>query len=139
MQREGRCLCGSVHFTAQIEGTGFGACHCAMCRRWCGGPFLSLRTVGVQWHSDASVRTFRSSDWAERGYCGECGSSLFYRIVTPGSDPGRIHLAVGSLDDATGLRLTTEVFIDHKPPGYDFAGELQRLTEAEIFSRYGPD
>lgn len=38
---EGHCLCGSVRFTAS-DARGIGACHCAVCRRWGGGPLLAF-------------------------------------------------------------------------------------------------
>jgi hypothetical protein len=27
------------------------------------------------------VRTYASSEWAERGFCSQCGTHLFYRVI----------------------------------------------------------
>jgi hypothetical protein len=47
-------------------------------------------------------------------------------------------LCVGAFDDSSELRLTREIFIDHKPDGYAFAGEHPRLTAAETLAEYAP-
>ena len=42
VRQAGQCLCGAVRFDAVIARAEMGACHCAMCRRWTGGVFLSV-------------------------------------------------------------------------------------------------
>jgi len=36
MERTGRCLCGAISYTAKADAPRLSACHCDMCRRWCG-------------------------------------------------------------------------------------------------------
>jgi hypothetical protein len=43
----------------------------------------------------------------------------------------RISHAGRSVRRSICFRITGEIFIDRKPPGYDFAGDHPRLTEAE--------
>ena len=38
---QGLCLCGGVRVEAELN-QHLEACHCGMCRRWGGGPFLSV-------------------------------------------------------------------------------------------------
>ncbi|MCB9778561.1 MAG: GFA family protein [Alphaproteobacteria bacterium] len=133
LDRDGGCLCGSVRFTAHLRSPTFGACHCGMCRKFAGGPFLAIGTAGVDWHQDADLRTYDSSAWAERGFCGRCGSSLFYRI----KGNGMTIVAFGALDDPRGLTLAREVFIDERPDAYCFAGDLKGLTGAELMAKAG--
>jgi hypothetical protein len=105
-----------------------------MCRRWSGGPFLSVGSSEVSWLGEEQLGTYQSSEWAERGFCSVCGSSLFYRVTAPGPHHGRTHLAFGTLDDQGEIRMTLEYFIDRKPEAYSFAGDRKRLTEAEVFA-----
>jgi len=42
IERRGRCLCGAVQFTVNTAANEIGACHCKMCRRWCGGPLMAM-------------------------------------------------------------------------------------------------
>ena len=137
MERQGKCLCGAVTYTAKGIEPKLGACHCAMCRRWTGGPLLSIGSSDVAWAGQDKIRTFKSSDWAERGFCSVCGSALFYRVTAPGPHQGRLHIAFGTLDDQSGFKMNIEFFIDKKPAAYTLAGERKTLTEAEVFAMFG--
>jgi len=137
MERKGKCLCGAVSYTAKDLKPELSACHCGMCRRWTGGPLLAVGTGEVVWEGEDKLTTFKSSDWAERGFCAVCGSSLFYRITAPGKHQGALHLAFGTLDDQRGFDLRLEYFIDKKPEAYTLAGERKTLTEAEVFALFG--
>jgi hypothetical protein len=135
MQRTGKCLCAAVTFTADIQPT-IVACHCGMCRRWTGGVFLTTPAKDIHFTGEDAITRYKSSDWAERGFCSRCGSSLFYRVTAKGPHEGETVLAVGALDDASGMTLDEELCIDHKPDGYSFAGEPKQKTEAEMFASF---
>jgi hypothetical protein len=105
-----------------------------MCRRWSSGALLCAAATGVTFTGTESLATYRSSAWAERGFCKACGSSLFY-LLKP---TGQYFMCVGAFDDPSELRLTSEIYIDHKPEGYAFAGEHPRLTEAEVLAKFAP-
>lgn len=134
--KTGGCLCGAVRYELTETPTEYAACHCGMCRKFTGGIELGLMVPsgGVTWAKDESLQTFTSSEWAERGFCNICGSSLFWRLTAPGEMQGLLSLSAGSLDDFDGLRFVSEVYIDHKPDSHAFAGERQRLTEAEVMA-----
>jgi hypothetical protein len=136
MERTGRCLCGAVSYAAKDLEPKMAACHCGMCRRWTGGPLLSVGSSDVSWSGTDKIRTYTSSEWAERGFCAVCGTSLFYRVTAPGPHHGRVHVAFGTLDDQSGFDLTLEFFIDLKPEAYTLAGERRRLTEAEVMALF---
>ena len=134
MEATGKCLCGAVTFTASNINPEMHACHCAMCRRWTGGPNLSLQTGRVTFNSGADlIKRYSSSEWAERGFCGECGSNLFYRMK--GQDD--YIMTLGSFDDSAGFHLHGEIYIDSKPSCYAFAGDHSRMTEAEFMASMG--
>jgi hypothetical protein len=57
-------------------------CHCEECRRWSGylGAFTATRTEHLVLAGEGALRwadSPRSDRHARRGFCGECGSSLF--------------------------------------------------------------
>ncbi|MDY6983113.1 MAG: GFA family protein, partial [Pseudomonadota bacterium] len=76
---KGSCLCGAVTITAP-DLSEIAACHCGMCRRWGGGPFMTLH-AGQDVKVEGDVKTYRSSDWAERAFCGTCGTHLYYHLL----------------------------------------------------------
>lgn len=132
MAESGRCLCGAVSFTADSVETEHHVCHCGMCRRWSGGPVFAAIASGVRFDGDEHLGRYTSSDWAERGFCRRCGTSLFYHLKPKG-----IYLiGVGAFDDAAKFRVGGEIYIDMKPPGYALAGDHERLTEAETVARF---
>ena len=132
MRRTGRCLCGAVTYTATLAKAEMSACHCGMCRRWSGGVLLSVGTAGVELEGD--VATYPSSDWAERGFCPKCGTSLFFRMTAPEKYAGFTSIMFGTLDDQSGIELAVEWFSDRRPDAITLAGERKTITEAEAFA-----
>ena len=52
-------------------------------------------------------------------------------------DEIRSAMCAGAFDDQSGFHLVSEIFIDRKPPNYEFAGEHERMTEKEVYEKYG--
>lgn len=128
----GRCLCGAVRYEVDSVETGHHACHCGMCRRWAGAPVFAAAASGVRFAGAENLSRFVSSEWAERGFCSRCGSHLFYYLK-----PAQQYLmCVGSFDDAAQFTLAREIYVDHKPHGYAFAGDLPKQTEAEVIAQF---
>ncbi len=81
------CLCGALRYEAAYENKPRDSffCHCRLCRRATGQP-----VVAGMYFPESAVRftagrpqTYRSSPYAERGFCGTCGTPLFYHSVMP--------------------------------------------------------
>ncbi len=132
---KGHCLCGAVHITANTMNKHLGACHCAMCRRWTGGPLFAVDCgTDVAFEGEENISVFNSSDWAERGFCARCGSHLFYRL----KENQQYMMAVGVFDNCEDIVFDHQVFIDEKPGYYDFANETKNMTGAEVFALFAP-
>lgn len=127
----GKCLCGSVRFEV-AEVHEIDACHCNMCQSWNGGPFIGADIRGqVTFQSDETLTWYASSDWAKRGFCGKCGSSLFYRLT---EQDDFWSISAGALDLPTGLSIGKEIFVDEKPDYYNFSGDQPRYTGPEFLA-----
>jgi len=102
--RRGSCLCRGVTFEADAPLGDVIACHCSQCRRTSGHIWAGSFVPRAQFRllSDATLRWYRSSPGVERGFCRDCGASLFWQ-PSEGAD---ICVAAGALDLPTGLRLT---------------------------------
>ena len=133
-ERAGHCLCGKVKITAKNAGNSVGACHCKMCRRWGGGPFMEIDCgARVEIDGEENISVFDSSKWAERGFCRNCGTHLFYRLKE-----SRQHMIpVGFFEDSKSLTFEGQVFIDEKPDYYEFSNKTKELTGAELFALFG--
>lgn len=135
---KGSCLCGAVSITAGAH-TEINACHCSMCQRWGGGPLLSVHCGSdLQITGQDAVATFKSSEWAERGFCARCGTHLYYRLVQVGNEKvSEYAVPVGLFQDGTSFSFDEQIFIDKKPAYYAFANRTRMLTEAEVFAKFG--
>jgi hypothetical protein len=131
---KGHCLCGAVGITAP-DNPQMSACHCSMCRRWGGGPFLTVHCgPDVRISGSEHVTAFRCSDWAERAFCARCGAHLYYRLV-PANE---YIMAAGLFQDGTAFQFSEQIFVDEKPGSYAFANDTSELTGAEVFAKYAP-
>ncbi len=128
----GHCLCGAV--TLRVENhRGFTAiCHCRMCQRWSGGLFICFPADADDVAVDGPVMRYASSGFAERAFCGTCGSHLWYRAQ--GGD-GHYALMPGLFDRARDLPLKSEIYTDRALPGLALYGDHARATRAQYESR----
>ena len=134
MQITGQCLCGAVQFTGTpIQGGGISVCHCGQCRRWASGPLMSVRMAdGVTLTTSDGLAWHASSDFGERGFCRNCGSTLFWREAGAERDWA---VSVGTLAEGHGQRIAEHIWVDDKPGFYDFADDAPRLTAAQAIAR----
>ena len=114
--RRGSCLCGAVSYTVSAPLGAVTACHCGQCRKWSGHLAAA---VPAPWDSVAVTGAptwFASSAGARRGFCGACGSSLFWEEFD-----GLVYLMAGSLDDVEGLTMDGHIFYADKGAYYSLA------------------
>ena len=132
MEHRGACLCGAVRVVARTKSNHIGACHCGMCRKWGGGPLMAVECEdAVTFEGEAEIATYGSSEWAERGFCRQCGTHLFYRLKEAG-----FSIPVGLFDGDATWTLSDQIFIDQKPGFYSFAETTKNLTGEEVFAQY---
>jgi hypothetical protein len=128
-QHQGKCLCGKVTFSIEIEKKEASHCHCEMCRTWSAGTLLMAHGHNAPKVQDESaLGVYSSSDWGERCFCKHCGSNLFWRA----KDGSFYGTSVNALEDTQGFTLSAEIFIDHKPD-YSKATEQTQLMTAQQF------
>lgn len=136
---KGHCLCGAVSFEVKAAESDAHCCHCDMCRRWTGSAMIAVivQPGDIAFEGSDRIRTYPSSDWAERAWCDGCGSTLYYRVRVDDFGPRVYALALGLFDDPSAFSLGKEIFIDRKPTGYGFMGDHPRLTENEYLAEIG--
>lgn len=132
-ERHGHCLCGAIKLSASIERPAMAACHCTRCRRWGGGPALGIEThQAPRLEGEQHLRVYDSSEWAERTFCGQCGSHVFYRL----KDGTLYSLSAGLFDDSGDWPFELQIFVDEKPANYSFADRTRTMTGPEVFAQY---
>lgn len=130
---QGQCMCGDVQVQVAALGPGTSACHCEMCQKWTGGTYVAVHAA----HADATfagpVKTRDTSDWARRGWCDSCGSTLFYQM----QDSGDYGIAAGLFPEALTRPITIEYYTEKAANGVTFAGDHIRLTTQETLAHFG--
>lgn len=131
----GSCLCGAIQVIAKNTDKKIGACHCDMCRKWSGGPFMGIDCGSdIAFEGEEHISVFDSSEWAERGFCKQCGTHLFYRL----KQNNQHFVPVGLFADAQGITFDHQVFIDEKPAYYAFANDTKNMSGEELFAQFAP-
>ena len=123
------CLCGCVKIIARQINPKFSVCHCDSCQTWGGAPFFALHCgTDLKIEGSEKVKVYKSSSWACRGFCIECGTHLFYRL----NKTGEYNLPVGLFKNLHGLKMDMQYYIDQRPNYYCFCNKTQEMTQAEI-------
>jgi hypothetical protein len=104
-------------------------CHCTQCRRTSGhfAAFTAARPEDLVLIESGGLRWYRSSATAARGFCGVCGSSLFWK---PASG-GRVSIAAGTLDPPTGLATAAHVFVGDAGDYYEIGDGLPQRADGD--------
>lgn len=128
---KGGCLCGKIRYETIAPLRDVVFCHCDQCRRQTGlyyattsVPWDSLRLIGAEY-----LRWYAASTFARRGFCGTCGSALFWKPV----DRPNVAILAGSLDAPAGPKASCHIFTADKGRFYEIADGLPQ------FLRDSPD
>jgi len=124
---KGGCLCGGVRFSIDGPCRDVINCHCQNCRRTHGHfaaytavlrtDLMLIRSDSLCWYHDRSPDTLR-------GFCRDCGASLFWD-AKDGS--GKLSIAAGSLDDASFLKTMAHVFVSEAGGYYRLEDDLPQF------------
>jgi hypothetical protein len=124
----GACACGHVRFEIDLPTLFFSHCHCEDCRRahgaavvsWVGARESAFRYLAggdtMRWHA--------SSKQGRRGFCGRCGTPLFFQSTL---DPGEIHVARPAIRTAIDRAPASHVFHDRRVDWLHVADDLPKL------------
>ncbi len=123
----GGCLCGGVRYRIRGELRGVLACHCSQCRRTSGhyAAMTSAPSANIELTVSESLRWFKSSDTAERGFCGVCGGNLFWKQA--GRDA--ISITAGTLDTPTHLTVEQHIFVADKSDYYAITDDVPKQQQ----------
>jgi hypothetical protein len=110
-----------------------------MCRKHSGAPalaFVHFAAEDFTWVRGVPAR-YRSSRFAERGFCGLCGSTLSMHEEVLAE---RVQIAVGSLDDPARVRIDDHVWTKDRIPWFDIADQLPRFaTNSSAVTSQAPE
>jgi len=126
---EGGCLCGAIRYQSRAAPSRGVICHCSMCRKHSGAPilaFVHFPKASFSW-LNANPSRYRSSQFAERGFCSTCGSTISMHEEVL-SDSAQV--AVGSLDDPDSVCIDDHVWTEAQILWFDVNDQLPRYRQS---------
>jgi len=126
---EGGCLCGAVRYRASTKPVRGVICHCAMCRKHSGAPALAFVHFPIEsftWLA-GEPNWYRSSPYAERGFCPNCGSTLAMREAVL---KDRVQVCAGSLDEAHRVTIDDHVWTHEQLAWFEIKDALPRYPRS---------
>ncbi|MEZ5831026.1 MAG: GFA family protein [Dongiaceae bacterium] len=125
---QGQCLCGAIRARYEAVPRTLTVCHCGMCRRWHGslGAYVGGKPADYRLEGGEHLRWYGSSPGAERGFCGICGSKMFWRS----KDGKYMDIAVGVLDQPTGLATSAHIWVRDKGDYYGLPEDAPCFEES---------
>jgi len=130
-QITGGCLCGKVRYSANAEPAFVGVCHCTDCQKFTGSAFSIIVGVPKQAMTiEGKLSTYSKAGdtgkTVERRFCPECGSSI---ADEASALPDVVMLSTGTLDDASWVKPSMEIFCDSAQSWVHLQGEMKRFPK----------
>jgi hypothetical protein len=130
MSQKGSCLCKRVTYEIVGELTDVLNCHCSTCRKLHAAAFRTRAKVATRdWKTltgEEFIKFYESSPGERKGFCSECGSSLFTKFD---ANPDVLGFPLGTLDTDPEVKATRHVFVGSKAPWFDITDELPQHQE----------
>jgi GNAT superfamily N-acetyltransferase len=128
-ERQGGCFCGALRYRIAAAPLEVSHCHCSICRRTSGAPFVTWATVPAEAFAFTSgvAAALRSTARARRTFCAACGTPLTFQLT---AQPGWIDVTVGSLDDAEAVRPDSHIWTASQLSWLHLDDDLPRHTAA---------
>ena len=125
----GGCHCGAIRYETADQAVHHTLCHCTDCRKCAGAPAVAWALAPA----DQVVITgepiwYASSTDGRRGFCGQCGTGLFY--TNEAIFPGQIDVQSATLDDPEAIPLQAQI---QTAEAISWMSDLHRLP---AFERY---
>lgn len=126
---EGGCECRGVRYRVTGELSPVVNCHCGQCRRIHGHYLAStvIERTGLELVSADSLRWYESSSGVRRGFCGNCGGSLFWEQM----DGPTVSIAAGTLDGPTGLTTVGHIYVADAGDYYAITDGLPTFPQSD--------
>ena len=120
------CLCGGIKLRTQGYHRNVQNCHCIQCMKTHGhhAAYTTVEERNVKFFKKRTLKWFRSSTKAKRGFCNKCGASLFFKVI----GAKNISIAAGMFNRPVKLKTTMNIFVKGKPDYYKLDNRLPKFN-----------
>ena len=122
---KGSCLCGAVKFNVSAKLGAGEICHCTQCRKWTGHVLASTEVArtALKIHGEEHLKWFSSSEKVRRGFCSNCGSTLFFDPADKNKHQW-IGISLGAFEAPTDTKIEMHIFVAEKGDYYEISDGL---------------
>ena len=120
------CLCSSIQLRTQGYHRNVQNCHCIQCMKTHGhhAAYTNVEERNVKFLEKRTLKWFRSSKRAKRGFCNKCGASLFFKIIGART----ISIAAGMFNRPIKLKTTMNIFVKGKSDYYKLDSRMPKFN-----------
>jgi len=120
------CLCGGIHLWTQGYHRNVQNCHCIQCMKTHGhhAAYTNVEELNVKFLKKKTLKWFRSSKRAIRGFCNRCGASLFFKFI----GAKNISIAAGMFNRPVKLKTTMNIFVKGKSDYYKLDSRMPKFN-----------
>ena len=121
-----KCLCGNISFKTSGYHRDVQNCHCVQCLKTHGhhAAYSKVEEKDLKFLSKKSLKWFKSSKRAKRGFCSNCGASIFFKVIGTNS----VCVAAGIFNNPTKLKTSIEIFTKGKSDYYKINSKLPKYA-----------
>ena len=126
---QGTCLCGKVSFSVSGFSEQAANCYCSMCQKFHGAAFGTLVGVsGLIWNSGVEfLKHYIADNGTVRTFCGECGSSLGFRVKDAPME--EMELAIATFNDDIPVTIDAQIYTKYRSNWCQLASDLPAFDE----------
>jgi len=119
------CLCGGIQLRTHGYHRDVHNCHCIQCMKTHGhyAAYTNIQQWNVKFIKKRTLKWFRSSKRAKRGFCNKCGASLFFKII----GTKNISIAAGMFNGPTKLKTKMNIFVKGKLDYYKLDNRISKF------------
>ena len=120
------CLCGGIQLRTQGYHQNVHNCHCIQCLKTHGhyAAYTNVEERNVRFFKKRTLKWFKSSQRAKRGFCNKCGASLFFKIMGVKT----INIAAGMFNRPVKLKTTMNIFVKEKSDYYKLDSRMPKFN-----------
>ena len=113
MQIDGRCHCGLISFTAEVDPSRVTVCHCTDCQALSGAPFRAIVPAPIEnfvLHGEPKryIKTAQSGNPRAQSFCPECGTPLY---AAPPDGPKSVNIRLGCVTQRAQLKPARQIWL----------------------------
>ena len=121
---QGGCLCGALRFETHATSTSVALCHCRICAKHTGAPFVMLAVYPAEAVSfSGETYGYKSSERVDRRGCAACGAPVYIAVGDDGNVE-KVEIYIGAMDEPKSFTPVYEIFDIHRPDWLPSLGEV---------------